>query len=288
MGIQQQRQQVAIVTGGASGIGKALAKALTRKGVFVVVADNDGEAGRRTAEALASEGGKARFAELDVTDREQVERLVADVHAEFGRLDYMFNNAGIGMYGELYAMSDDQWRRIVNVNLWGVIHGTQAAYRLMKAQGFGHIANTASATGLGPSPTAAAYATTKHAIVGLTTSLHYEAEAYGVKVTALCPAFVDTPIHERGEAVRMDREKVLEQMRKQKPMSPDRFAFLALKGLERNEPLVCPMPLRRTMDVIFALFPGLHRKLMRFVCKVARRASLDARTQAAGIDAGSR
>ncbi|MBB6674181.1 SDR family NAD(P)-dependent oxidoreductase [Cohnella nanjingensis] len=269
-------QTVAIVTGGASGIGKALGQELAQKRVFVVIADLDAEAGERAASDIVADGGLARFARLDVTDRAQVEGLIAETFKEFGRLDYMFNNAGIGMYGELYAMSNAHWERIVNVNLWGVIHGTQAAYRLMKAQGFGHIANTASATGLGPSPTAAAYATTKHAIVGLTTSLHYEAEAYGIKVSAFCPAFVDTPIHATGEAIGVDRAKVMEQIRKQKPMSPARFARIAIAGLERNEPIICPMPLRRTMDVFFALFPSVHRKLMRLVCRVARQASLDA------------
>jgi len=227
----------------------------------------------QTIRAIEQAGGNARGIYLDVTDAEQVEYVIHSVYQEFGRLDYMFNNAGISMCGELYDTTREHWERIMNVNLWGVIHGTRIAYQIMKQQGFGHIANTASATGLGPSPTAAAYATTKHAVVGLTTSLHYEAETFGVKVSALCPAFVDTPIFEKSETLNMDKAKINAQMQKQKLMRPEQFASIALKGLRRNEPIICPMPLRRTMDIVFTLFPALHRKVMRLVCRVARQAS---------------
>lgn len=267
-------QAVAIVTGGASGIGRAIGRRLARDGVFIVIADLNVREGLEAEQELNRLQGKARFVQTDVTVKEQVEAVVAGTHREFGRLDYMFNNAGIALYGELYHMTPSHWQSAMDVNVWGIVYGTQAAYALMKEQGFGYIANTASAAGLGPSPMAAVYATTKHAVVGLTTSLHYEAEPFGVHVTALCPAFVDTPIFDKGEAVRLDKGAMLAQMKKQKMLSPDRFAEIALAGLKRNEPIVCPMPLRRTMDIVFLLFPSLHRKLMRLVCKVSRKAAV--------------
>ncbi|CAH1201444.1 Cyclopentanol dehydrogenase [Paenibacillus plantiphilus] len=266
--------QVAIVTGGASGIGRAICSQLAGKHVFVVVADIDESGGKQTVSNIEENGGRAQFVRLDVTHAAQVDAVVNSVYKEHGRLDYMFNNAGIAMYGELYDMSIEHWERIVNINLWGVIHGTQAAYPLMKKQGFGSIANTASVAGLGPSPTAAAYATTKHAIVGLTTSLHYEAEAFGVKVSALCPTFVNTPIFSNGEGINMDKEMISAQLQQKKMMSPEQFARIALKGLERNQTIVCPMPLRRTMDIFFILFPAVHRKLIRYFCNVARKANV--------------
>lgn len=278
------QRRVAIVTGAASGIGQAIARELTERGVDVFIADIDEAGGRKVVEEVTKAGGTARFLRLDVTDAGQVENAVRSVYEEYGRLDYMFNNAGISLYGELYDMTQAHWRRIVDVNLWGVINGVQAAYPIMKKQGFGHIANTSSATAMGPAPTAAAYATTKHAVLGLTTSLHYEAEAFGVKVSALCPSFVDTPIFASSEGINMDLGKVQAQMNKQKMMSPERFAQIAIRGLERNQPLVCPMPLRRTMDVFFALFPAAHRSLMRLVCRVSRKArseKADSRTEAA-------
>ncbi|GGG72466.1 SDR family NAD(P)-dependent oxidoreductase [Paenibacillus radicis (ex Gao et al. 2016)] len=266
--------QVAIVTGGASGIGQAIASQLAGRQVFVVIADIDEPGGKQTIDAIEKTGGRAKFVRLDVTDADQVEAVVNSVYEKHGRLDYLFNNAGIAMYGELYDMSREHWERIVNLNLWGVIHGIQAAYPLMKKQGFGHIANTASVAGLGPSPTAAAYATTKHAIVGLTTSLHYEAETFGVKVSALCPTFVNTPIFSNGEGINMDKAKIGEQMKTRKMMSPEQFARIALKGIERNQLMVCPLPLRRTMDIFFILFPGIHRKFIRFFRNEARKANL--------------
>lgn len=267
--------QVAIVTGGASGIGKAICRELASNDVFVFIADLDEQGGEQAVSEMEEKGGKARFVKMDVADADQVEAVIHNVYQEFGRLDYMFNNAGISMYGEVHDMSLEHWNKIISVNLMGVIHGTHVAYRLMKKQGFGYIANTASATGLGPSPTAAAYATTKHAIVGLTTSLHYEGESFGVKVSVLCPAFVNTPIFLKGEAINMDKEKFYDQVQKQKMMSPEQFARIALKGLHRNEPIICPMPLRKTMDIFFIIFPSAHRKLMRLVCNVARKASLE-------------
>jgi len=108
----------------------------------------------------------------------------------------------------------------------------------------------------------------------LTTLLHYEAEDYGVKVSALCPAFVNTPILQKGEALNMDKKKIGEQLQKQKTMSPDKFAAIALQGLERNEPVICPMPLRKTMDIVFTLVPSLHGKLIRMVCRIARKAKI--------------
>lgn len=276
--MEKAGRKVGIVTGAASGIGKAIAKQLAGRGVDVIIADIDEAGGRQAAEEIAAAGGTARFLKLDVTDYAEVEAAVYEAYHEYGRLDYMFNNAGISLYAELCDMTEAHWRRIVDVNLWGVINGVQAAYPIMKKQGFGHIANTSSATALGPAPTAAAYATTKHAVLGLTTSLHYEAEAFGVNVSALCPAFVDTPIFAAAQGINMDTSKVQAQMAKQKKMSPEQFATLALRDLERNRPMVCPMPLRRTMDVFFALFPAAHRSLMRLVCRVSRQARIESGT----------
>ncbi|MEY9978809.1 short-subunit dehydrogenase [Lysinibacillus sp. RC79] len=134
------------------------------------------------------------------------------------------NNAGIAMYGEIYDMSMDEWKDIVDINLWGVVYGTQVGYQIMKEQGFGHIINTSSAAGLGPSPISAAYSTTKHAVVGLTTSLHYETEEFGIKVSTLCLTFVDTPIFDKATAINIDKSVMSKQLKKQKMMSPQQLA----------------------------------------------------------------
>ncbi|GIP28405.1 hypothetical protein J23TS9_35350 [Paenibacillus sp. J23TS9] len=273
--LQTNDRKVAIITGGASGIGRALCMEAAGKGMVVIVSDINQEGGEATARLINESGqGAACFEKVDVSSAAAVEDLVNRVFKTYGRLDYMFNNAGIAMYGELCDMTLDLWQKIININLWGAIHGTHAAYPLMKQQGFGYIVNTSSATGLGPAPMTSAYATTKHAVVGLTTSLHYEAEAYGIHVSTLCPAFVDTPIYATADAVGMDKEKINEQVKKQKSMTPEQFAKIAFAKIHRHEAIICPMPMRRTMDIFFILFPGLHRKLMRLVCRISREASL--------------
>lgn len=178
------------------------------------------------------------------------------------------------MYGEMYDTVIEDWKEIVHINLWGVIYGTEIGYKIMKEQGFGHIVNTSSAAGFGPSPVSAAYSTTKHAVVGLTTSLHYEAEEFGVKVSTLCPTFVDTPIFEKAKAINIDKIIMTKQLKKQKMMSPQKLAKMTLEGVHKNKPIICPMPMRKTMDVIFTIFPLLHNVLMRLVCTVSREARL--------------
>ena len=265
-------EKVAIVTGGASGIGKAICNELVAKNVFVIISDINERDGKAFEAELNKEAIISRFVYLNVTDFTSVERVINEVYQEFGRLDYLFNNAGVAMYGELYDMSIEDWKEIVDINLWGVIYGTQVGYKIMKEQGFGHLVNTASAAGLGPSPVSSAYSATKHAVVGLTTSLHYEAEEFGVKVSALCPTFVDTPIFDEAKAININKSVISEQMKKQKMMSPQQLAKITLEGIHKNKPVICPMPMRKTMDVIFTIIPPLHSALMRLVCKVSRKA----------------
>jgi NAD(P)-dependent dehydrogenase (short-subunit alcohol dehydrogenase family) len=179
------------ITGAASGIGRALAKALASRGAMVCASDVD-EAG---AQRVAAEcGNGATGMPLDVRDQEQVLVAIQRFARDCGRIDYLFNNAGIGTGGEVDEIPLAEWHRVVDVNIWGVVHGVRAAYPLMRKQGFGHIVNTASLAGLGPAPLLAPYALTKHAVVGLSASLRVEAAPFGVRVSALCPGAIETPI----------------------------------------------------------------------------------------------
>src|SRR6516225_4102198 len=187
--------RIAIITGAASGIGRALASALVTRGDTVVVADVDGEGAERVAGELARRGpGTATSAVVDVRDAGTVRALVDQVRDQHGRLDVMVNNAGIGIGGEAGELALAHWERVIDVNLRGVVHGVHAAYPVMIAQRSGHIVNTASLAGLVPAPLLTPYAMTKHAVVGLSLSLRAEAAAHGVRVTAVCPGVVDTPI----------------------------------------------------------------------------------------------
>lgn len=188
--------KVAIVTGAASGIGRALATELVDRGATVVVSDIDGDGSASIAEQLSRRAGDSRAiaANLDVTDAAAVDELVGRTAADHGGLDLLFNNAGIGVGGEVRELSTAHWRRVLDVNVWSVINGVNAAYPLMIAQGRGHIVNTASLSGLLPSPMLVPYSTTKHAVVGLSVGLRMEAAAHQVKVTVVCPGVIETPL----------------------------------------------------------------------------------------------
>jgi NAD(P)-dependent dehydrogenase (short-subunit alcohol dehydrogenase family) len=233
----------AIVTGGASGIGRALVEELARRGCEVVLGDLQIEQAEEVVTRIKAAGGKAMAAKIDVRDFPAMEQVVSDTVKRFGRLDYIFNNAGIGIGGGVIQYSIEDWNYIVDVNLRGVINGVQAAYPIMIKQGFGHIINTASMAGLIPSPGNVAYATTKHAIVGLSISLRAEAALLGVRVSVLCPGVISTPIWEGGGKYGktysiIPPELVKQILEKARPMPPDIFAKKALNLVAKNRAII--------------------------------------------------
>ncbi|MFE3190003.1 SDR family NAD(P)-dependent oxidoreductase [Nocardia sp. NPDC059240] len=181
----------AIVTGAASGMGRALVTRLLAQGAAVYAVDR--EVTGLDSLAAGSRGDLTTMV-ADVTDREALAEVVERAVAEHDRLDLMFNNAGIVVGGDFADMTDTVWNTIVDVNFWGVVHGTQLAYAHMLKQGRGHIVNTASSAGVMPVARSTAYAATKHAVVGLSTSLRAEAAAHGIKVSVVLPGVVDTGI----------------------------------------------------------------------------------------------
>jgi NAD(P)-dependent dehydrogenase (short-subunit alcohol dehydrogenase family) len=191
------RGQQAIVTGGGSGIGAALVRALTAAGADVLCTDIDADAATQTATA-ATGPGTATAERLDVTDAAAVQAAVDGVVARAGRLDFMFNNAGIVWGGDTELLTLDQWNAIIDVNIRGVVHGVKAAYPVMIRQGHGQIVNTASLAGLVPGGRLVSYSMTKHAVVGLSLGLRAEALRHGVNVLVVCPGAVETPILDKG------------------------------------------------------------------------------------------
>jgi NAD(P)-dependent dehydrogenase (short-subunit alcohol dehydrogenase family) len=233
----------AIVTGGASGIGRALAEELAKRGCEVVLVDLQIESAEEVASEIRASGGKAKAVKIDVTDFSAMEQLVQETVARTGRLDFIFNNAGIVIAGPVDRLGIEDWNQIVDVNLRGVINGTQATYKIMMKQGFGHIINTASMAGLGAGPGNVAYTTTKHAIVGLSKSLRAEAAQYGIRVSVLCPGAVRTPILEGGGKygkmlIDIPPEELRRMFKILRPMSPNIFAEKVLKSVAKNKAII--------------------------------------------------
>lgn len=226
-------RRAAVVTGAASGIGAALTRALVARGMTVYAADID-----PAVKAAYADVPHVVPCVVDVADRLQVEGLLDQVMAEAGRLDLMFNNAGVVVGGDTDLMDEATWRRVVDVNLWGVVHGSQAAYRLMKRQGFGHIVNTSSSAGVMPVVRSAAYAMTKHAVVGLSTSLRAEARGTGVSVSVVLSGLVDTDIFARAtNTPGYDYAREIRRVPFRK-LTPDRAALLILRGVDRDRELI--------------------------------------------------
>ena len=179
------------LTGGGSGIGRAIATLLASRGAKICIADINLAAAQKVAKEC---GFNAIAVSVDVRDAAALKSCIESFASEHGRLDYIFNNAGVGIGGETDEIPISAWQHIVDINLYGVLYGVLAAYPIMLKQGYGHIINCASLAGLGPAPLLAPYALTKHAVVGLSTSLRIEAASRGVRVSVLCPSAIETPI----------------------------------------------------------------------------------------------
>ena len=272
-------EKVAIVTGGGSGIGEGLCRELARQGARVVVADvNSAEAGRVAASitgAITGIGGQATASTVDVSRAAEVTRLVEETAAAYGRLDYMFNNAGFAIGGDFRDPTLEHWHRVLDVDLYGVLHGMQAAYPVMVRQGFGHIVNTSSAAAFFAAPGNAPYCTAKYALVGLSLSLRLEGIDLGVKVSCICPGFVRSNVYRNAEVAGMTlpadmtREQVAGAPAKM--MDPARAAQVILDGVARNKALIVfPAAIRwgRRLD---RLFPGLSDRIQLRQMRESRR-----------------
>lgn len=203
----------------------------------MVVADRDGVRAMAVAERIRAAGHKATGVTLDVTDATAFAAEVQAIVLREGRIDRLFNNAGVGLAGEVRDLALADWERMLDVNVRGVIHGIDAVYATMIAQGGGQIVNIASGAGLAPRPGMTPYAMSKAAVVALSTSLEPEARALGVSVHVVCPGYIATDIVKNTRFVRVDGAKLMGAV-PIRPMTAARCAELTLDAVEAGRVIV--------------------------------------------------
>lgn len=262
------RDKRCVVTGGASGIGFALAKALLDHGAHVLIAGHDDAALQAASERLAGTGRRIERHGVDVSDAGEAARLIDVAVERFGRIDYMFSNAGVSATLPIADATLAQWRQVLDVNLWGVIHCMYSVLPVMLRQGGGHILNTASASGLVPLPGSALYNASKYAVVGLSESVRLELARSGIKVTAVCPGPVASELWAKSiTGRRTDRRAPAGAI------TPDVAATSILEGVAQGRGIVVfPAKLRWGWRV-YRWFPRLTELALQ---AAARRAVPDA------------
>lgn len=262
--------QLVVVTGAGSGIGRATALAFAEAGAEVALTDIDEGAVNATAELVSSRGAVARVSVVDVADGEAVERFAKRLLDERGTPDVLVNNAGIGMAGSFTETTLADWERIIDVNLWGVIHGCRAFVPRMRARGEGgRIVNVASLAVYLPSKMLPAYSTTKSAVLSLSECLRGELAVEGIGVTVVCPGFVHTSISDTTRFVGVDaaeqrrRQRAATAMYRRRNYPPEKAAARILHAVERDTPVAPVTPEAHGALLLSRLTPGLLRAMAR-------------------------
>jgi len=239
--------KVAVVTGGASGIGSGICRALARQGSHVVVADLDGRAAETLAGELRRGGVRALGLPVDVSDLGSMQKLADAVMDELGGVDVLCNNAGVFLGGAIDELTADDWRWVMSVNVDGVFFGCKVFVPLLKQRGGGHIVNTASIGGFLSSPEAAAYSTSKFAVVAFSEALRGDVIKHGIEVSILCPGPVRTrlaecDVHRPGQlADAGQHSQILWDMIKD-GIEPGQAGELVVRGIQGDVPYIFTHP----------------------------------------------
>jgi NAD(P)-dependent dehydrogenase (short-subunit alcohol dehydrogenase family) len=266
-----------LVTGAASGIGKATALACARRGARLMICDLDPEGVEAAAAQLRALGCAVTARRVDVADRDAMAAFADAVHAEIEALDLLVNNAGVAIGGSFLHTSLPDWDWIVSINLLGVVHGCHFFIPKMVARGRGgHVVNVASSAGYTATADLAAYATTKFAVVGLSEALRDELTPHRIGVTAICPGVINTPITRnarlRGpDATPAMRERLI-ALYERRNYTPERVADGILRAVQRNRAVAPISPEAWAMYVLKRVAPGLLARIGRVLYARMRRA----------------
>ena len=234
--IKNFQNKSVLITGAATGIGRALAHELANRGAVVYVTALTKKEAQTVVDEITSSNGKAIAAELDVGNFKDIEKMIDLVVSEQGQLDIMINNAGVAYVGESYDMQAETIEKLAHINFTAVNVGAVLAYTQMKKQGFGHILNTASMGGFLPTPGMAIYAATKHGVVGLTTSLASEGKDFNIVVKASCPGFIKSELMNKSSDVSNNMSDYLDLL--PEPIDASIAAKTIIDGLGKKPVLI--------------------------------------------------
>lgn len=244
--------KVIIVTGAASGMGFALANAYAQQGDIVIACDINQTALDNCAQKA---GNNYQPTQLDVTDHQAWENLVESTVNQYGKIDIVYNNAGIMSSGSFEDLSIESWQAMININLMGVIYGSRACYKAMQKQGFGTIVNISSTAGVTPVLYSSSYAATKHAVVGFSNSLQLEAKSFGINIVVVMPGLVDTNIFDSALDGGDKSSKAMSEQVPVKKIPASVAANYIITGVEKGQSQVVFPFINRLIIFLYRLFP---------------------------------
>jgi len=260
--------ETAFITGAASGIGKALAEQLASEGVALYLTDWNEEGLKGVADALKAKQANIHFRKLDVSDKDGVYGAISDAEQKLGFIDATFNNAGVSLSDTVEKMEDADLEWMMNINFWGVVHGTKASLQGMLKRGKGHIINISSIFGIIGVPSQSAYCAAKHAVKGFNESLHYELDGTGVEVHSVHPGGVDTGIvrhgrHKNNKDGVLTTEEIQERFKEQAITTPKEAAAIIIDGVKNSRYRILVGKDARMIDRLQRWLPNWWRGYFR-------------------------
>lgn len=262
--------QVAAITGAGSGMGRALARRLAALGAHVAISDVGEQALAETAAQIAELPGDCVASVVDVADREAVERWAAETEKHFGKVNYIFNNAGVSVTGNVDVLSLKDFEWLMNINFWGVVHGTQAFLPYLHAAAHGHVVNTASIFGVIAVPTQSAYNASKFAVRGFTEALRQELGDTTVGVSCVCPGGVKTNIVNSSRYIPQDnaaptKESMAASFEELAGLTSAQAADIILRGVLRNKARILVGTDAKIIALLHQLLPVSYPRLLRWL-----------------------
>ena len=233
-----------MITGAASGIGRSTAVAMAKLGAELFLTDINKKGLEETVQIIKTDGGKvSKYKTFDISQYEKVQEFANEIHDEFGSMDIVMNIAGISTWGEPHELKHEHWAKMINIDLWGVIHGIECFLpEMVKAGKGGHLVNVSSSAGIVALPWHAAYSAAKFGVVGISEVMRYDLEEYNIGVSVVCPGAVETPLKQTVEIIGVDNNDPdvirLKERFSERAVTPEKVAKLIINGIKKNKFMV--------------------------------------------------